>query len=580
MTPNYQNQPMQQVLKGIAAAPGLAEGPAAIWQKEKILVPRRFGCNPVKDLERLSSAVDFAREEIKELRQKLSDENLEEEAGVFDAQSMMLDDPELMMLVESKLQEGLNAEAAWMDSIEFYAGEIARIANPTLSARAADLKDIGQRVLKHMLGRGTSGSIHLSQASVLVSVDLSPSETAALDKKKILAICTAEGGPTSHSAILAKALGIPAVVGLGETVLSLCDGVPLLVDGSRGEVIAFPDAEKIRHFKTRCRDAAELSNVEQKFANEPAASLDGHRVEMVANVGCVDDTICALENGAEGIGLLRTEFLFIERQTAPDEEEQLGEYKKILDIMGDLPMVVRTIDIGGDKEISYLDLGHEDNPFLGWRAIRMCLDKPDFFKVQLRALLRASFGHHLRMMFPMIATLDEVRRTKVFLEEVRQEVVSEGYPIAEDIQVGIMVEIPSTAILADQFAREVDFFSIGTNDLTQYTMAAERTNQKVAYLSDPCHPAVLRQIQNVIWEGHKNGIWIGVCGELAGDPDAIPFLLGMGLDEFSMSPKAIPHAKSIVRQWSFEQAKQLAAEVLELDSASAVRARVRSWHQR
>lgn len=578
MTPKYHSQPVQQVLKGIAAAPGLVEGPVAIWQKEIIQVPFRNGCDPAKELARLSDAIDLAREELNELCQKLIAENIAEEAGVFEAQVMMLDDPELMSYVNDKLQQGLNGEAAWMDSIEFFASEIASIPNPTLSARAADLRDIGQRALKHLLGRVTPGSIQFSQSSVLVSVDLAPSETAALDKKKILAICTAHGGPTSHSAILAKALGIPAVVGLGEDLLSLCDGVPLLVDGSRGEVIAFPDEETITHFKTRCVDAAGLANEELKIANLPAVSVDGHKLEMVANVGCVDDTICALENGAEGIGLLRTEFLFLERQIAPDEEEQLSDYRKILDIMGDRPVVVRTIDIGGDKDISYLDLGHEDNPFLGWRAIRMCLDKPDFFKVQLRALLRSSFGHHLRIMFPMIATLAEVRRAKAFLEEARKEVVSKGQLIAEDIQVGIMVEIPSSAIMADQFAREVDFFSIGTNDLTQYTLAAERTNQKVAYLSDPCHPAVLRQIQNVIRAGHQNGIWIGVCGELAGDPDAIPFLMGMRLDEFSMSPKSIPHAKSIVRNWSFKQAKQLAKEVLQLDSASAVRECVRSWH--
>jgi len=283
-----------------------------------------------------------------------------------------------------------------------------------------------------------------------------------------------------------------------------------------------------------------------------------------------------LKYGAEGIGLLRTEFLYLERATAPSEEEQLEAYNAVLNVMGERPVVVRTLDVGGDKQLDYLDLGKEANPFLGWRAIRMCLDRPDFFKTQLRALLRASPGHDLRIMFPMIATLDEVRRSKALLAEARQEVLAAGHPVADKIQVGIMVEIPAAAQMADLFAKEVDFFSVGTNDLTQYTMAAERTSEKMAYLADPCHPAVVRQIKRVIEEGHKAGIWIGVCGEMAGDPEAAPILLGLGLDEFSLAAPGIPHLKAVLREWSYRDAQKIAAEIINLENGQAVREHVRN----
>jgi phosphoenolpyruvate-protein phosphotransferase len=306
-------------------------------------------------------------------------------------------------------------------------------------------------------------------------------------------------------------------------------------------------------------------------------TLDGHPSEIVANIGSPLEAKIALEHGAEGVGLLRTEFLYLDRQNEPDEEEQLAAFNSILDVMEDRPVIVRTIDVGGDKEVPYLDLGVEANPFLGWRAIRMSLDNPELFKTQLRALWRASPGHDLRVMFPMISTLDEVRKARTLFNDVREELVAEAHPVADRVQVGIMVEVPSVAVLADLFAREVDFFSIGTNDLTQYTFAAERTNEKVAHLGDGCHPAVLRQIQRVIQVAHVEGIWVGLCGELAGDPEAVPILLGLGLDEFSMAPSSIPHAKAIIRSWSLSDAQSLAAKVLHLDSAEAVREYVRSY---
>jgi phosphoenolpyruvate-protein phosphotransferase len=563
-------------LKGIAAAPGLVDGPAVVWRKEPVKVPHQLGSNPTQEKVRLNTAIEASRLELHALRDKLAQEAHPAEAAVFDAHVMMLDDSSLSEKVNQTLNSTLNAEASWIDGVEFFAEQLASIPDPTLKTRAADLRDIGQRVLNHLLGHPTQAGLALTRPSVVIARDLAPSETVSLDKANVLAFCTAEGGPTSHTAILAKALGIPAVVGLGEKVLTLPDGAPLLVNGSAGELIAFPDQVARESFTISSYKARQIADVEMIRAHEPAITLDGHRVEIVANVGKTEDAVIALQNGAEGIGLLRTEFLFLERQIAPSEQEQLQEYDKILDVMADRPVVVRTIDVGGDKEIPYLDLGKEANPFLGWRAIRMCLDRPDFFKVQLRALLRSSPGHDLRIMFPMIATLPEVRQSKLLLEEARREVLQAGQPVAAKVQVGIMIEIPSAAVLAEHFAREVDFFSIGTNDLTQYTLAAERTNPKVAHLGDPCHPAVLRLIQSTISAGHNAGIWVGVCGEMAGDPEAVPVLLGMGLDEFSMSPRAIPHAKTTIRQWTYPTARVLAAEVVNLDTAESVRAKVRS----
>jgi phosphoenolpyruvate-protein phosphotransferase len=397
-----------------------------------------------------------------------------------------------------------------------------------------------------------------------------------LDKSKALGFCTLEGGPTSHTVILAKALGIPAVVGVGNELLKVLQGAPVIVDGDRGEVIVDPDDLSIRVYHSRQQKAIEESKTEREAAKLPAITKDQHQVKVVANIGGVEDATTALSYGAEGIGLLRTEFLYLDRESAPNEDEQYSAYKAIFDAMESRPIVVRTLDVGGDKPLPYLELGHEANPFLGWRAIRVCLDKPEFFKIQLRALLRAGVDHDLRIMFPMIATIQELRRAKELLDEAREEVIVGGYSVAESVQVGIMVEIPSVVMLADKFAKEIDFFSIGTNDLTQYTMAADRVNQKVTYLADACHPAVLEQINRVIDAAHERGIWVGLCGELAGDPDAIPILLGLELDEFSMDPFSIPRAKQIIRKWSLSDARQLTEQVLELDSAKSVREKVRN----
>jgi len=438
-------------------------------------------------------------------------------------------------------------------------------------------ESVTANVLKRkLMGRGDEAGLRLSLPSVVVARDLAPSQTAGLRRDLVLAFCTAEGGPTSHTAILARALGLPAVVGLGKQILSLPPGTELLVDGGQGEVVAGPSESEAREFRDRGEAEDERSKAELAQAAEPAVTLDGHRVEIVANVGSPEDAATALRCGAEGIGLLRTEFLYLDRRQAPTEDEQTKAYDSILDVMESRPVVARTLDVGGDKDLPYIDLGTEANPFLGWRAIRMCLDRPEFFLTQLRALLRAGVGHDLRIMFPMVSTLEEVRKARALLQEARRQLEDEGLRAAEPVQVGIMVEVPSVAVLADLFAKEVDFFSIGTNDLTQYTLAAERTNDRVAHLSDALHPAVIRQIARVIEAGHERGIWVGVCGELAGDPEGIPILLGLRLDEFSMAAPLIPRAKAILRRWSVTGAKRLAEAALRLDTAQAVRSLVQS----
>ncbi len=563
-----------RILIGIAAAPGLASGPAVLWEEAAVEVPRRGGCRPDDERRRLDAAREAAQVEIQRLRDKVASETGPAEAAIFDAHLLFLDDGALLGLVQTALERGVNAEAAWLDAVEHFAGQLERLPDKTLRARAADVRDVGRRVLDHLLGRRQSGP-PLAHPAVVVARDLAPSQLAALDVERVRAFCTAEGGPTSHTAILARAWGKPAVVALGPAILQVAAGALLLVDGARGEVVVDPDPATVEEFSARAAAADRRRREELRAAAQPARTRDGHRVEVAANVGAVEEAAEALRQGAEGIGLVRTEFLYLNRQTPPSEDEQLAAYRAILETMGTRPVVIRTLDIGGDKPLPYLPMPAEANPFLGWRAIRISLQRPELFVPQLRALLRASPGHDLRIMFPLIATPAELRRAKAALAQAADEVRAAGHPIAERVQVGMMVEVPSAVVLADIFAAEVDFFSIGTNDLTQYTLAADRGNERVAALSDAIHPAILRQIQRVVEAGHAAGRWVGVCGELAGDPEAVPILLGLGLDELSMTPRAIPAAKAVIARWSLAAARELAHKALQMDSAEAVRELVR-----
>lgn len=564
-----------RLLKGIPAAPGLAAGPPFVLEEERLEAPRREGQDPAAEQARLNEAVRAIQASLEALRERIESEASSQEAAIFEAHAMMLLDPALHGRARKAMEGGLNAEAAWMEAVEFFADQLAALPDPTLSARAADVRDVGRRVLRMLLGLGEAATPKLAEPSVILARDLAPSQTAGMERGKVLAFCTAEGGPTSHTAILARALGLPAVVGLGPAILQGPFGRQILVDGDTGEVTFCPDDDACQSFEVRMQGAHRRALEERQAAGQPVVTSDGRAIEIVANVGSPEDAAGAVEFGAEGIGLLRTEFLYLDRRTAPGEDEQVEAYRRILEPMGGRPVVARTLDVGGDKPLPYLDLGHEANPFLGWRGLRMCLERPEVFLVQLRALLRAGAGHDLRIMFPMVATLEEVQRARAMLDQARQQLRQDGLEAAESPQVGIMVEVPSAAVLADRLAPHVDFFSIGTNDLTQYTLAAERTNDRVAHLTDALHPSVLRLIRQVVEAAHAHGRWAGVCGELAGDPAGAVVLLGLGIDELSMAAPLIPRVKSVLRRWSAAGARRLAEQALDQDSAAAVRALVR-----
>lgn len=562
-------------LRGIPAAPGLAKGAVARWDQPTLEIPSFVPLDARAEVQRLARARRSASSELQALAKRTAQQAGRSEAGVFEAQAMFLDDSALVGRAEDLILTGVNAEQAWQQASEHFAVQLEALPDETLRARSADVRDVARRVVENLLG--VRSQFRLEAPAVLLARDLAPSQTAGLQRSMVLAFCTAEGGPTSHTAILAKAFGIPAVVGLGAALMEVAEGTPVLVDGTAGEVVVDPAPGALAGFERRMREDDERRAQEAGQAHLPAVTADGHRVEVVANVGGLEDAQAALENGAEGIGLLRTEFLFLNRDTPPDEATQTRAYEALFRVMGERPVVVRTLDIGGDKEVAYYDFGREANPFLGFRAIRISLERPEEFKVQLRALLRAGAGHDLRVMFPMVATLEEARRARALLEGEARGLKAAGEPCAQRFQVGIMVEIPSVALLAEAFASEVEFFSVGTNDLTQYTLAAERGNPRLAALSDACHPAVLLQIARVVEAAHARGKWVGVCGELAGDPQAIPLLVGLGVDELSMASASIPRAKSVVRGLTLPAARALAQRALALESAAAVREAVAAF---
>lgn len=563
-----------RVLTGIPASPGMAEGPAFIWRRQAPFVRRRTGAAPEEERRRLEAARSAARAEIDGLRARVTTTAGGQQGAIFAAHLMFLDDAALLSRAGEAIARGINAEAAWYDAVEHFAAQLEQLPDPTFRTRAADIRDVGHRVLVHLSGGGEAGPA-LPVPAVVVASDLSPSEVASLDRALVLAVCLAHGGPTSHAAILARAWGVPAVVGVGDPLMDLEHGDVLLVDGDRGEVIVAPDEAQRRAFHDQAARAARQERTARAASGEPALTRDGRRVHIEANVGSVDEASAAVHAGAEGVGLLRTEFLFLGRSAPPGEEEQAAVYRAIFERLGSRPVAVRTLDAGADKPVPYLPLPAEANPFLGYRGVRLLLDHPDLLKVQLRAMLRAASGSRVRILFPMVATLEEWRRARALVEAVQREMRAAGPAPAGTCEIGMTVEVPAAVILADHFAREADFLTIGTNDLTQYTMAADRGNANVAHLNDGCHPAVLRLVQRVVEAGHTTGIWVGVCGELAGDPDAVPVLVGLGVDELSMTPAAIPRAKAIVRQWTFEDARRLAHAAVDLDSAHAVRALVR-----
>ncbi|HAF62661.1 MAG TPA: phosphoenolpyruvate--protein phosphotransferase [Anaerolineaceae bacterium] len=558
-------------LNGVAASRGICIGPAFQFLRIELNTEKKDIIDTDAELIRLNDALNSAKNQIEAIYQKALVEAGEADAEIFQAHKMILDDPEFITAIRTRIEnEKINSEFAVSETAKSFAATMAAIEDEYFAARATDIMDVANRVLRALMKIAESPTEGLHEPSIIVADDLTPSDTVLLDKSLVLGFCIAQGSATSHTAILARGLGLPAIAGVGDEIIKVLSGTKLIVDGTKGEVVIDPDTQTEQIYRQRLETSRNVQTEALKFAHDVAQTKDGVEFEIVANIGNVEDAKFAVENGAEGVGLLRTEFLYLERNSLPTEEEQYQAYKAILDVFGDRPVVLRTLDVGGDKEIPYLNLPKEMNPFLGERAIRLCLNRPDIFKPQLRAALRAGVGHNLKIMFPMVATLSDVRVAKAVVEECKAELTAESIAFARNAEIGIMVEIPSAAVVADQLAKEVDFFSIGTNDLSQYTMAADRTNPKVAELSDAFQPAVLRLIKMVIDAAHQEKKWVGMCGELAGEPLAAPILIGLGLDEFSMSPPFIPLVKQIIRNLDSQDMIALAQGALALESPKEI----------
>ena len=570
------------MLKGIAASDGVAVAKAYLLVQPDL----SFNKTSVEDTDaeatRLDDALAKSTEELQAIRDKAAQSLGEAEAQVFDAHLMVLSDPEMVGQIKQNIQDNkVNAEAALKEVTDMYIGMFeAMDDNAYMQERAADIRDVAKRILAHLLGVTLPNPSMINEEVIVVAHDLTPSDTAQLDRTYVKAFVTDIGGRTSHSAIMARSLEIPAIVGTKEITDKVKAGDILAVNGIIGDVIIDPtDAEK-SEFEAEAKAYADQKAEWDKLKNAETVTADGKHGELAANIGTPKDLEGVHKNGGEAVGLYRTEFLYMDSSDFPTEEDQYQAYKAVLEGMEGKPVVVRTIDIGGDKELPYLTLPHEMNPFLGYRALRISLSElgDGMFRTQMRALLRASVHGNLRIMFPMVATLKEFRAAKAIFEDEKQKLVNEGVEVSNDIQVGIMIEIPAAAVLADKFAKEVDFFSVGTNDLIQYTMAADRMNERVSYLYQPYNPSILRLIKNVIDAAHAEGKWAGMCGEMAGDQTAVPLLLGMGLDEFSMSATSILKTRSLMKRLDTTKMAELADRALkECDTMEEVVALVEEY---
>ena len=562
---------MEKTLKGIPVSDGIAIGPAFCYIPAELTIPVCAAGTVDEEMARFDSARERARVELQSLFEAIEKRASKEEAAIFEAHQEMLSDPALEGKVRAGVEIGQTAEQALVKAIEELSDLLVGMDNELFAARALDVKDVGRRVLRILLRLPDTALSTVTEPSIIIAEDMSPSDTASLDPKLTLGFITSQGGLTSHSAILARTLGLPAIVGMGNGLLEkVSSGLPIVMDGRTGEMILEPDDETIARYKQiKAQRESHLLSLKTAAKKETHTS-NGRRVEVAANIGEALSAREAMEHGAEGIGLLRTEFLYLEDTQPPSEEKQYHIYREIFEVMSGRPVIVRTLDIGGDKPPSYLPFPDEMNPFLGWRAIRISLDEPELFKTQLRAILRAAVGHHARIMFPMVSDLDELRRAREIVEAVKRDLELASVEFAADVPVGIMVETPAAAMLVDVLAEVSDFFSLGTNDLTQYTIAVDRGNAKVSGLFQPLHPAVLRLIRQTIDAGHAKGKWVGMCGELAGMTKAIPILLGFGLDEFSMNPRAIPEAKNLIGKLTDEKARDIAGQAMSFGTAAEI----------
>lgn len=557
-------------MKGIAVSNGIAIAKAYCLVEPDLSFEKVSISDSEAEKKRLKNAVAEAKKDLEGIKAEAERKFGLDKAAIFQAHLLVLEDPEMLGMIDGKIDEGTNAEAALHEVSTTFIEMFEVMENAYMKERAADIRDVSKRLLSKLLNVEIPDYSHLNEDVIIIANDLTPSMTAQLDKTHVKGFVTDIGGRTSHSAILARTMEIPAIVGAKTATKDIQQGSLVIVDGSKGDVIVDAAPEIVGTYQTAQKAYLEERAYFEQFKGEPSISRDGHHVEIAGNIGKPEDADIVLENGGDGVGLFRTEFLYMDRTDLPSEEEQFVSYKSVLEKMKGKPTVVRTLDIGGDKKLPYLKMEEEMNPFLGHRAIRLCLDDTALFRTQLRALLRASIYGNLKIMFPMIATLDEFREAKAILEDVKKELVTEGKEVSDTTEVGMMVEIPSTAVMADLFAKEADFLSIGTNDLIQYTLAADRMNEKVSYLYQPYNPAILRLVKSVIDGAHKEGKWVGMCGEMAGDEIAIPILLAMGLDEFSMSASSILRARAQIAKSSKEDLEKHIEKILQLSSNKEV----------
>ncbi|HDA7921444.1 TPA: phosphoenolpyruvate--protein phosphotransferase [Staphylococcus aureus] len=556
---------MSKLIKGIAASDGVAIAKAYLLVEPDLTFDKNEKVTDVEgEVAKFNNAIEASKVELTKIRNNAEVQLGADKAAIFDAHLLVLDDPELIQPIQDKIKnENANAASALTDVTTQFVTIFESMDNEYMKERAADIRDVSKRVLSHILGVELPNPSMIDESVVIVGNDLTPSDTAQLNKEFVQGFATNIGGRTSHSAIMSRSLEIPAIVGTKSITQEAKQGDMIIVDGLNGDVIVNPtEDELIAYQDKRERYFADKKEL-QKLRDADTVTVDGVHAELAANIGTPNDLPGVIENGAQGIGLYRTEFLYMGRDQMPTEEEQFEAYKEVLEAMDGKRVVVRTLDIGGDKELSYLNLPEEMNPFLGYRAIRLCLAQQDIFRSQLRALLRASVYGKLNIMFPMVATINEFREAKAILLEEKENLKNEGHDISDDIELGIMVEIPATAALADVFAKEVDFFSIGTNDLIQYTLAADRMSERVSYLYQPYNPSILRLVKQVIEASHKEGKWTGMCGEMAGDETAIPLLLGLGLDEFSMSATSILKARRQINGLSKNEMTELANRAVD-----------------
>ena len=561
------------MFKGTAASPGIVLGKALVLEHNELVIEKKSISDVDAEVAKLNDAVAISKTELEKVRDKAKVELGEEEAQIFESHLLVLEDPELLGSAIDKVKsEKVNADFALNEIKEMFVGMFESMDNEYMRERAADIKDVTNRILRHLLGVKIVDLAALEDEVVLVAHDLTPSDTATMDKKKVLGFLTDIGGRTSHTAIMARTLEVAAIVGLTDATERIKDGDFVVFNGDTGEVIINPDEETIAKYSQMKKEFEDYKKSLELLKGQASVTTDGKHVELAGNIGTPNDVDGLLKNDAEGVGLYRTEFLYMDRTDFPTEDEQYEAYKAVLEGMSGKPVVIRTLDIGGDKKLDYLQMDEEMNPFLGYRAIRLCLDRKEIFTTQLRALYRASVHGKLRIMFPMISSLEELLQAKAVCEEVKAQLDAEGIAYSKEVEVGMMIEVPSAAVISDVLAKHVDCFSIGTNDLIQYTCAEDRMNQKISYLYNQFNPAVLRLIKMVIENAHKEGKWAGMCGEAAGDQRMIPILLGFGLDEFSMSPISILPARKLINSVSEADMKAFADKVLELGTAQEIEA--------